>query len=399
MKKDFFRIDVPLPLRLYLAGLVIFALGFIGKTTAHTTNWNSLLEKKDYVQLMQVVEEGIPAWPFCLKSKGVNQKLAWFHTVKSLEEDIRISKERLQNLKKLLTREDAEDFVWGRQKYQEEIEFNKSLEKRHKRLLFHNPSDSMIAVELSMYLLIFVLFWITSTRLSQMSLGSNLSLGRWKLAFTVFLILFAAIDFITLFLTSVQSQNKLWIGTTSFFVSWKGWLFEQLSLLGLNIFIAIPITQLWCYTRSGNIPEMTSLTESTTQKRFGQYVSFMQVWTTISIGIVALFSILFLKWSASQQDQFEEKYLIIGLCAWGILFFLICRMIRNALIIRNQYQAAVFGRYNRIEEIKGIMPDPTIPFIGENWWKLPATFLGILSGVWAIFQLTGVSNIITGSIK
>ena len=37
-------------------------------------------------------------------------------------------------------------------------------------------------------------------------------------------------------------------------------------------------------------------------------------------------------------------------------------------------------------------PDPTIPFLGERWWKLPAIVFGIGGAAWATLEFFGVAD-------
>jgi len=45
----------------------------------------------------------------------------------------------------------------------------------------------------------------------------------------------------------------------------------------------------------------------------------------------------------------------------------------------------------------GRPPDPTISFIGENWWKLPATLGAIVLALWQILEWTGAAHAIAAA--
>jgi len=44
-------------------------------------------------------------------------------------------------------------------------------------------------------------------------------------------------------------------------------------------------------------------------------------------------------------------------------------------------------------------PDPTIPFIGENWWKLPATAGALLVAIWQVLEWSGASRVIIDAVN
>ena len=51
-------------------------------------------------------------------------------------------------------------------------------------------------------------------------------------------------------------------------------------------------------------------------------------------------------------------------------------------------------------EVEALKPasDPTVPFIGENWWKLPATLGGLLLALWGVLESTGAARVLVDTL-
>jgi hypothetical protein len=88
---------------------------------------------------------------------------------------------------------------------------------------------------------------------------------------------------------------------------------------------------------------------------------------------------------ADQEHHLKvERYEIGVRIAFGLVDIVIA-LLATSFLVRA-------GRSNLSRDITG--PDPTIPFIGENWWKLPATLGTILLALWQVLEWTGAAQAI-----
>jgi hypothetical protein len=60
--------------------------------------------------------------------------------------------------------------------------------------------------------------------------------------------------------------------------------------------------------------------------------------------------------------------------------WLAVRLVLNAIALRERYRTAIGRLAGTWKDVQALKPagDPTVAFIGENWWKLPATLGAML---------------------
>lgn len=77
------------------------------------------------------------------------------------------------------------------------------------------------------------------------------------------------------------------------------------------------------------------------------------------------------------------------------------RLARNAITIRLRYEKAATECASTWQEArsKEIAPDPTRDFIGENWWKMPATVFGSLGVAWTVLEWAGMAQVVLDTVK
>ena len=44
-------------------------------------------------------------------------------------------------------------------------------------------------------------------------------------------------------------------------------------------------------------------------------------------------------------------------------------------------------------------PDPTAAFLGDDWWKLPATLGSLLFALWGVMEWAGAAKVIVDAIR
>jgi hypothetical protein len=229
------------------------------------------------------------------------------------------------------------------------------------------------------------------------ALGGKWSLGkdtgRWRLPYwaivtTIFIVHGAREVF-----TSVFTRDKSWLVWCSFCVSTWAWAFMLVTALGFAMVTAYPATILWHFGRDTNRPEKLNSADKDGQWGVGRYVSFLQAWSNLSLALFALPASLWLR--AYRDDlHLQLPYLLTGAALFAAVLIVIGRFIRNAIKLRQAYKKKVLeaGKdWHQIQEAK-LPPDPTIDFIGENWWKLPAVISSIFALSWLIATQVGVSD-------
>jgi hypothetical protein len=77
------------------------------------------------------------------------------------------------------------------------------------------------------------------------------------------------------------------------------------------------------------------------------------------------------------------------------------RLVRNGLIVRHRYELGRAGLGETWAEVesKKPPPDPTASFLGEDWWRLPATFAGLFVGLWTVLEWAHVTDVISAALK
>jgi hypothetical protein len=79
---------------------------------------------------------------------------------------------------------------------------------------------------------------------------------------------------------------------------------------------------------------------------------------------------------------------------------LVGRTIWRAVSIKILYWSSVEKLDKKWKEIKeDIPPDPTISFLGENWWSLPASLTGVFAALWVLIKVTGLETLFTNLLR
>jgi hypothetical protein len=220
-------------------------------------------------------------------------------------------------------------------------------------------------------------------------------LEKWLLPHILFSSVITASMISSEIITSVLACEKTWFGYDSFCVSPSAFVIKCIAFIGFGYVAATPVTYLWCFSRTHCIPR---LDPNARDKHFGisVYVEFLQTW---SLWLILAPCTLFIVWMRYVVEMELNVSYARVLYAVGIgvpLVLIVVRLIRNAIIIRFRCNQEL-QKFE--EEPKNRVPvDPTISFLGNTWWKLPATIGAALASIWALLEGLGLGKIILSAI-
>lgn len=182
--------------------------------------------------------------------------------------------------------------------------------------------------------------------------------------------------------TSVFEVNKQSFGWASFCVCSTAWWFILVLHFGVHMVIAYPAAIAWCASRTKYRPP--TLKRDATDGAWGvrDYLLSLQTWS-ISV-ILVLFPSTVL-WAQFAAEAHSWKYLIEpGALFLGSLL-VAGRLVYQAAHIRITYfkEHDSLGSRSKTESLN-LPGDPTVGFLGERWWSLPAGISGALATMWAI---------------
>ncbi|HEX7837505.1 MAG TPA: hypothetical protein VF469_08590 [Kofleriaceae bacterium] len=223
---------------------------------------------------------------------------------------------------------------------------------------------------------------------------------RWGTYFAIFTAIGIATVVATAYIGGVAVDRKLWIGGDSKIVSEAAWLCTYGSMIGIVVMFAAPVTLLWQLGRRAFVPEQITPVASDGECGVGAYVAFLHIWTILVFAIAIVPGILWIRFANAGQASFQPGYLIPVAVALALAAAVVARFVANASVLRARYRKAIgtLGETWADVEGKKLAPDPTIAFIGENWWRLPATLGTMLLALWQILEWTGAARVITGVV-
>lgn len=196
--------------------------------------------------------------------------------------------------------------------------------------------------------------------------------------------------------TSVFVTEKTWFGYNSFCVTPSAFIVKCIAFVFFGFVASTPFTVLWCLSRRDFIPNLDPLAPD---GKLGaeRYVEFLQTWTLWLILAPSALGIFIFRYVLEMETVFSPARLLYG-CGIGIvIFFIVVRLITNAIILRFRFRDALVD--HKPEDADRVLIDPTISFLGTDWWKLPATITVSLASIWALLEFIGLSKIIISIVK
>jgi hypothetical protein len=219
---------------------------------------------------------------------------------------------------------------------------------------------------------------------------------NWRTPQILFGLLIAGCMMLAEDLTSVFATQKVSFGWDSFCVTPSAFIVKCSAFIGYGLVAATPFTILWCLSRRNHIPPPDL---SARDGKFGgeRYVEFLQTWTLWLILAPSALGIAWVQYINKMEEVFSPARLLHGLGVGLIIALIVVKLIRNAIILRFKCRKAVAGK--GLGETRKEPADPTIAFLGTEWWKLPATITVSLASIWALLEWAGVAKIIMNIIK
>jgi hypothetical protein len=221
-------------------------------------------------------------------------------------------------------------------------------------------------------------------------------IGNWGTPQILFGLLIAVCMTLAEVSTSVLAKQKFSFGWDSFCVTPSAFIVKCSAFIGYGLVAATPFTILWCLSKRGHIPPPDL---SARDGKFGaeRYVEFLQTWTLWLILAPSALGIAWVQYINKMEKVFSPAHLLHGLGVGLIIALIVVKLIRNAIILRFKCREAVAGK--ELGETRKEPTDPTIAFLGAEWWKLPATITVSLASIWALLEWAGVAKIIMNIIK
>ena len=191
--------------------------------------------------------------------------------------------------------------------------------------------------------------------------------------------------------TSVWAEEKTWFGWDSYCITPVAFVIKCVAYFSFGFAAAAPFTVLWCLTREKLIP-VPSITAP--DGFFGglHYMQFIQTWSLWLILLPGALGLIFAKWVLANESAVNPDRLIFASGVAAIIATIVFRMIRNAVILRFRCTEEAHSPQNHGHEIE--QKDPTRSFLGDAWWKLPASVIGTLAALWALIEWFGVGILI-----
>jgi hypothetical protein len=212
---------------------------------------------------------------------------------------------------------------------------------------------------------------------------------RWKTAYFAFTGLGAgSIILREIFAGALAHGDRVWFSWMSFCICPGAWFSMWLAFIGLGLAVAYPCCVIWCYSRADTRPKSFHLQAPDGCWGVGRYVLFLQTWTVAIFVFVITGSVLYIDITAA-SGRFSIAYAGPPALLAAIAAVVGWRLLWNGIAVRLGYQRSLRSLGNTWGEIQAQKPppDPTIGFLGDTWWKLPATIFGAFAALWALTQL------------
>src|SRR5207248_2373658 len=129
---------------------------------------------------------------------------------------------------------------------------------------------------------------------------------------------------------------------------------------------------------------------------------YLSYWTWVSIVFfIQISSEIITSILTIHKTWFGWSSFCISPAAWTLMLLAVLgfarvisgRFLRNAIIIREMYQTR---RQLWHEDKEFDLPeDPTIDFLGESWWKLPAIVFTFFAVLWFIVEFLGLPSFLS----
>jgi hypothetical protein len=299
-------------------------------------------------------------------------------------------------LERALTDSGAPPFAEARQRLDEERETARALAARERRLQFRplKVTDRIVlgAIDAAISLLAIVLLLRTARPI--LGRPGVRPFAGWPLVYALFVAIAATVVFATMYYGGVALKEKTWVGTDSFIASPAAWAWTLVSLIGVVLMFAQPMALTWLLSRTSLTPTELQPLDPEGECGVGGYVTFLHTWTIIAVALLLVPAVVLIRVASAEQEWSQPVYLVPPIAGAVLTGVLVYRLVRNAIVLRLRYSRALGSLAATWDEVQKLKPapDPTIPFIGENWWKLPATLGSLFVALWGVLEWTGAAK-------
>ncbi|MBN2545018.1 MAG: hypothetical protein JXB50_04415 [Spirochaetes bacterium] len=213
--------------------------------------------------------------------------------------------------------------------------------------------------------------------------------------FFIFFFVIFILHLIHDFYQNFFKNSQILYSWTSFCISIGGWIFTQLSYLGLTMICVYPFSILFVYSSKKYLLVLNK-EQLIKTNNIEDYILFLQTWCIagLIIGVVPVIFIIQI-YQNSNDNLFPITLFLEISAILSIIFLIIFRLILRALNIKLWYHSKIKKKYNKDE----VPPDPSIIFLGEKWWSFPASILFIIGSIWAFIKFIGIVDFISKQIK
>lgn len=386
-------------------GAVIYGVSVLGGAFVPRAEWVSQIIKAEFVcssndatdaKTRQNKLEAILSKP----ELTVPPLRAWKEERRSLAADCVQSLARQGTIRAALVDEGAVGFLEARRLLIEEHKYVADLSARERSLAFADR-DTEAFVELGLVdilLTILALLALRWTGRSLLAAEDEVLARAWRRTMVPVVVVGFVVVATSLVLAGPLNDRMVWLGASSFVVSPLGWGSNLFAMLGIVVVFAQPVTLLWKMTGSDLVPaqQATEPLAPRGDSGVGAYLSFLHLWVMVVFVFCAIPLVLFVRRYSDIDLEGLRPYLLAVWAGLVISLVFVARIVRNALMVRSRYYrqlGALGGTWAEVEA-KGPAPDPTIPLLGEDWWKLPATFAGLFATFWAFLEWAGASALL-----
>jgi hypothetical protein len=341
----------------------------------------------------------------CQKPICDKQKEDWKKLRAEAIENEKVASNRMELLKKVRSNPDANNIDKSWNWFETEINQLKEIIEKPKKLRIASVKGTFPILFISVFGSL--LFFVLMSRLVLLHAKSvqdyffvdkireNI-IRDWTLPQTLIGILIAFFMILAEVSTSVLASSKTSFGWDSYCVTEAAFIVKCISFISYGLAAATPFTVLWCLSRDSYIP----IPDAPAQDgNFGakRYVEFIQTWTLWLIIAPSTLGMLWIRYIGKTEIIFSHGHLFHGLGVVLIIVIIIIKLIRNAIILRFRCSKIMLNiEYSKIDRPP---KDPTIDFLGTDWWKLPATIGVSLASIWALLEWLGIAKFITSIIR
>jgi len=194
--------------------------------------------------------------------------------------------------------------------------------------------------------------------------------------------------------------KKTWYGASSLCISPTLWLAWPAAEFGFSMCAAYPFTLFWVGSGVPLAARELDPEHSDGKWGAGKRVLLMQAWSFLIVFLCAVPSAISIKIiqlsGRGSWEHFISIATVISLC-----LVVSGRFIWRAIVIRLKYHAYLAGlnqNWSEIQKLK-LPPDPTIPFLGESWWRLPMVFFGSGAVVWTVLEFFQLGDYLKNFVR